>query len=201
MIIRVAAIEKLTDQTMLAKLAREATERNILVAVVTRLTDQTMLAKMSAEAEDWEVRKLAFRKLSETGLAKLAVEAEDKAVQLAVEVKQGKKTLDVAFLDSQLNTSGLGDALGAVALVGYQPSASGAVVQACHKYIRQGDVARIPELKELLTLYGNKTLAEDYMNCGQSDLDAAGKAWARANGYDVLPSFGSARVRWGSDKK
>ena len=197
--VRVAAIGKLTSQITLTRIAMTDDEkRSVRAAAVKNLTDQAMLAKVALEAEAWDIRKLAFGRLSATGLAKLALEAKDRAVQLAIQVKRGELTWEEVFSATQIQASGLGNALGAVALVGYQGSIAEAVVPASHKYIREGNAARIPELIELLKLYGNKSLAEDYLNCGQSDLNAAGKAWAHKHGYYVGSGYGSHRVRWGS---
>lgn len=72
------------------------------------------------------------------------------------------------------------------------------VRQACLTLIRRGDESRIPEMIDLLNLYGNKRLCEDYLNCGQPDLDWAGRRWARARGYHVGTGHGSARATWGA---
>lgn len=40
-------------------------------------------------------------------------------------------------------------------------------------------------------------LAEDYVNCGQPDLDQAGRQWARAHGYDIGMGSGSNRASRG----
>ncbi len=195
------AIKKLTDQALLAKVAIKARDRVVRNLAIKKLTDQALLAQMAIGASKWDIRKSAFGELSKTSLAKLAIEAKDKAVKLAAEVKLGKKTWDDVFLNANLQTSGLGNSLGAIALVEYQKSTSSTVVAACHKFIRYGDTARIPELIELLDIYGDKKLAEDYMNCGQYNLDSAGREWARKRGYNVSTGRGSYRVRWGSDKQ
>lgn len=66
--------------------------------------------------------------------------------------------------------------------------------------IRRGDESRIPEMVDLLEGYGDKTLAEDYLNCGQPDLNAAARKWFYARGYSIRPGFGSHRATWGSGK-
>jgi hypothetical protein len=90
--------------------------------------------------------------------------------------------------------------LGAVALVGRDSKIGDSVVNACHFFIRKGDVSRIPELRELLLLYGDKALAEDYLNCGRVEMHDAAAAWGRAHGYNIQTGAGSNRVRWGSGK-
>jgi hypothetical protein len=53
-------------------------------------------------------------------------------------------------------------------------------------------------LNELLLDYGNKSMAEDYLNSGSIGLHDGGAAWARRNGYRIQSGPGSHRVRWGS---
>lgn len=52
-------------------------------------------------------------------------------------------------------------------------------------------------LANLLMVYGDKTMAEDYLNCGSSALDAAGRNWASAHGYRIQTGPGSHRAAWG----
>jgi hypothetical protein len=99
-----------------------------------------------------------------------------------------------------LDSKGLGNVLGAAALVDSPQPSSAAVVAACHAYIRRGDASRIPELRDLLLRFGDKPLAEDYLNCGQSQLRDAGEEWARAHGYNIGSGAGSHRVRWGEGR-
>jgi len=198
--VRRLAVGKLTDQSALAQVALQEPERDIREVAVGQLTDQTALTKVVEKDKDWDVRKAAFGKLTETELAKLIVEAKDRAVQMAAAVKQGQKTWSDVFSDSYSSNDDLRDALDAVELAGDKSLATNAIVQTCHKFIRQGDVTRLPELKDLLTLYGNRLLAEDYMNCGQPYLRALGEAWCRAHGYTVAAGSGSHRVRWGSTR-
>ena len=95
----------------------------------------------------------------------------------------------------------LGDALAAASLFPkVQPDAVNGVQHACLNLIRRGDESRIPEMVDLLEGYGDKTLAEDYLNCGQPDLDAVGRKWAGRRGYSVGTGAGSQRATWGSDR-
>ena len=92
----------------------------------------------------------------------------------------------------------LGDALAAVSLFyTIQTEAVEGVQQASLNLIRLGNESRIPEMVELLEQYGDKKLAEDYLNCGQPDLDAAGRTWAQKRGYFVSQGSGSHRASWG----
>jgi hypothetical protein len=71
----------------------------------------------------------------------------------------------------------------------------------CRTLIRRGDVTRINELIGLLRRFGDKELAEEYLNCGNPDLSEAGSTWAREHGY--IPTKFTYRgsdwhVRWGN---
>jgi hypothetical protein len=74
------------------------------------------------------------------------------------------------------------------------------VQQACLNLIRRGDESRIPEMVDLLEGYGDKTLTEDYLNCGQPDLDASARRWANKRGYNIGIGSGSHRATWGSGR-
>jgi HEAT repeat protein len=66
-------------------------------------------------------------------------------------------------------------------------------------YIRRGDEQTIPQLILLLDVCDSKSLAEDYLNCGQPELGNAASAWARAKGWNIQTLYGSPRARFGSD--
>ena len=53
-------------------------------------------------------------------------------------------------------------------------------------------------LNDLLLKYGDKSMAEDYLNSGSKKLHKGGAAWARANGYGIMTGWGSSRVGWGN---
>ncbi len=53
-------------------------------------------------------------------------------------------------------------------------------------------------LNNLLMRYGDKSMAEDYLNCGSAQLREGGEAWARAKGFRIMTGPGSHRVGWGS---
>lgn len=64
--------------------------------------------------------------------------------------------------------------------------------------IGMGKKELIPELVQKLHQKGNKTMAEAYLNCGNSDLRAAAEKWARSHGYHIITRPGSAGIKWGS---
>ncbi|MDI6451706.1 hypothetical protein [Anaerobaca lacustris] len=81
--VRGAAVAKLTDQALLAKVAVGDKDGNVRGAAVERLTDQALLAKVAVEDEDGNVRRLAVAKLTDQALlAKVAVEDRDMIVRL-----------------------------------------------------------------------------------------------------------------------
>ena len=62
-----AAVEELTDQTLLAKVAKEAKERYVRGAAITKLTDQIALAQLAIEGGDCYVCQAAYSKLDSRG--------------------------------------------------------------------------------------------------------------------------------------
>lgn len=51
-------------------------------------------------------------------------------------------------------------------------------------------------LIEALNEYGDKAMAQDFLNCGNPDLEQAAKAWASRHMYQII-SGGGSNVRWG----
>jgi len=51
-------------------------------------------------------------------------------------------------------------------------------------------------LNEALLQYGDKRMAEDYLNSGSEALSEGGRRWAHINGYSVDTGHGSRRVIW-----
>jgi len=198
--VRNAAVRRLRDLDLLTKVAMKNQYKSVRITAVERLTDQAKLIHIAENNSDWDVRKAAFNKLNNKSLTTIITEAKDPAVILAAKIRLGQTNWKKIFTKSSSSNNKLGDVIGAVALVKNPQPASSDVVAACHNYIRRGDASRIPELIDLLTRFGNKTLAEDYMNCGNSRLKSAGETWGRKHGYNIRPGAGSHRVRWGESK-
>jgi hypothetical protein len=75
---RTSAFEKLTDQTLLATIARQAKYSACRSEAVKKLTDQTVLAKIAVEDENSVVRQYAIETLTDqTLLAKIALSSSD----------------------------------------------------------------------------------------------------------------------------
>jgi len=193
-----AAMKRLT-QELLVRLTFEAPDNGIRLRAIGYIFDQPGLLNVSQFNDNWGVRQGAFRKLNTTSLEKILGEAKDPAVILAAKIRLGKITWTEAFSGRNNTAGGLGDVIGAAALVDTPKPTSADVVAACHAYIRRGDASRIPELRDLLLRYGDKTLAEDYLNCGKEELADAAREWGRNHGYNVKSGDGSHRVKWGGN--
>jgi hypothetical protein len=53
-------------------------------------------------------------------------------------------------------------------------------------------------LVDVLVEQGDKSMAEDYLNCGSKKLYDGGQKWAQAHGYTIGSGTGSHRVGWGN---
>ena len=197
--IRIAAMSGLM-QSQLAKLATDFEELTLKLAVIDLLSDQIELMNISEYNDNWDVRKAAFKKLNDNSLDMLTQSAKDPALILSAKIRLGRTSWNEAFSGKRGSAGTLGHVIGAAALVETPQPTSNDVVSACHKFIQLGDASRIPELIFLLNKFGDVTLAEDYMNCGENSLEDAGCKWGRARGYTCTTGYGSNRVRWGSKK-
>jgi hypothetical protein len=177
----------------------------IRLAAAKRLRRQQALGEVASRCRDRQVCKIVFLKLTDPQvLNEVAVKASDNAMRIAAKVKAGQLTWAQVFNAAAKKGAGpvaLGEALAAVS---FFPAAlldaKEGVVQTCLDFIRRGDETRIPELIDMLDQYGDVKLAEDYLNCGQPDLEAAATHWASARGYRIGSGAGSNRASWGSDR-
>ena len=156
-------------------------------------------------AGDRDVLKVLLPKLEDKAmLNRIAAAADDRAMRLAAAQKAGTKSwkgIFAAATAKDATVQMLGDAVAAVSLFPeVQSDAKNGVQQACLDVIWRGDESRIPEIADLLEGYGDKTLAEDYLNYGQPDLDAAGRGWLHRRGYSVVTGPGLHRAERGSDR-
>ena len=175
--LRWAAAEKLISTDDVQRVAVESTDRQVLMRVLAKIGSQ-----------DHAV------------LNKIADSAAEPAMRLACAQKGGMLSWESIFLTASRDPRALGDALAAVALFqDVQSDAINAVQETCLAMIRRGDESRIPEMADLLEVYGDTRLAVDYLNCGQPDLYETGRAWAHKRGYSISLGSGSSRARWGSD--
>jgi hypothetical protein len=63
-------------------------------------------------------------------------------------------------------------------------------------FIRRGEPGSEDTLIRALKAHGSIGMAETYLNCGNSALEAAADEWARAHGFRVLQMRGGTDVRW-----
>jgi len=76
--IRRAAVDRISNQSLLAEIAVNATDRAVRRAAVERITDQTLLAKMAFDGKDLSVRRSAIERITDqTSLAKIAIEEQN----------------------------------------------------------------------------------------------------------------------------
>lgn len=70
------------------------------------------------------------------------------------------------------------------------------VQEICLELIKRGDETCLGEMEEALERYGDKALAEDFLNCNQPDLEAASLHWANQRGMVRHTGQGSSRASW-----
>jgi len=196
--VRNHATSKLTDQKALAMVACEEHEPQICRTAVRGLTNQDLLVKVLLHGGDfWAVRKQSFNKLDLVHLTSLVTETKDPAQVIAARIKLGELNWDQAFTPESLNTNGLGNVVGAAALVNRPQPGTNAVLTICHRLVTQDPSTRWPELVDLLNRFGDRALAEDYVNSSERELQFFGARWADNHGYrqagGLYPS--SKRIR------
>jgi len=189
------------QQELLEKACIDGTETRARLMAVKFINDQSRLIRITEENRDWEVRRLAFNKLSRESIAYILKSSEKEDLKAAIKIRLGLLSWKDLIIQNDGSKQSLDIFIGASALVDDPVPPTDFVVSLCHKYIRFGDIRRIPELKYLLLKYGDKSLAEDYLNCGQSELREAGILWGQKNGFPnvVHMNDGSHRVRWGEN--
>jgi len=72
------------------------------------------------------------------------------------------------------------------------------IAQAYPFYIVWGEEGSEAVLIQAFRLYGNKGMAEAFLNCDNDLLAEAAEVWAGEHGYIIMPSPGSGGVEWGS---
>jgi hypothetical protein len=67
--VRLVAVKKLTDQSVLADVAKNDEDEYVRDVALGKLTDQSVLADIAQYEENWDVKKLAADKLSDVDLS------------------------------------------------------------------------------------------------------------------------------------
>jgi len=65
-------------------------------------------------------------------------------------------------------------------------------------FIQRGEPRSEDALIQALNAHGSVEMAQAFLNCGNSTLEAAVRGWAGRHGYQVMPMRGGAPVHWGS---
>lgn len=74
------------------------------------------------------------------------------------------------------------------------------IAQIYDYYIKAGITGSEPIMIEALNQFGYSTMAEAFLNCGNSTLEDAATDWADRHGYDIIQSsWAGAYSHWGSD--
>ncbi|MBN1969099.1 MAG: hypothetical protein JXR48_00835 [Candidatus Delongbacteria bacterium] len=192
-----ASLKQLNDDQILELLKLQNLDNKLRLQIIGNLKDQNELMKLLRSQNDLSVKQEIFKKLDHDALENLSNDKNDTAMALAAKVKLGKISWDDVFAGK---AGSMSDIIGASAIVQNPQPTPDAVVKACHKFIKKGDNSRIPELIFLLNKYGDKPLAEDYLNCGKRELYEAAAEWAKQHGFNVGSGYGSNRVRWGQGR-
>lgn len=125
--VREAAVEKLADQSLLAKVVWENSDESprIRLLAVKKLTDQAVLAKIAMKTEEWNVCLAAVEKISDQAvLTKIAEEDPGMKIRKAAAVKKERaeqarlkkasERMLVAFCDGNMEGEDSGVRLAAV---------------------------------------------------------------------------------------
>jgi len=98
------------------------------------------------------------------------------------------------------------EALGKITIVGTIEPLSAAlkvknlevIAEAYIFFIQRGESGTEVLLIEALNKYGSKEMAEDFVNCGNRQLEVAGRKWANERNYTIIQlSVGGDSPRWG----
>lgn len=195
--VRKAAFTRLTNRTGLQKVITDSPDACIRKVASLELDGASTLLEFVQETTERDLRKLAFAKVGPSSLSTLAASANDASVRLAAELRLNMGRVQDALSQAIGGSISAGDLIEALTLLDREDSIADAVQRLCHAYIQKAEAARIPALVEMLNIYGTKSLAEDYLNCGQTELDRAARAWGAARGLSVDYRPGFTRVRWG----
>jgi uncharacterized protein len=94
--------------------------------------------------------------------------------------------------------SELPDHRATVALLAVLKEGDTAVIAMLDDYfIRLGVAGSEDALIRALYANGNRSMAVDFLNCGNSRLEEAANVWARTNGYTITKQLGGRYARWG----
>ena len=148
----------------------------VLKTGLSEFTEDNVIEILLRPSSEFSFRKLAFSRVtSASGLEKLAQNTVDPAVSLAAKIRLAKTDWNEITQSAQLQ-SVKGNVVGAMALLPEERDYGPIAEVVALSYIREGSISRLPELVEILNIYGTITLGEDYLNCGKTELASAANA-------------------------
>ncbi len=178
------------DSRMLLSRALEGELDVIRSGAAKRLEDPGAIEQAALRSRDRDVLSILLAKIEDdAALRRIAEGAEDQAMRLAAAQKAGVRSWQDIF--SGVTGEGapavkLQDALAAMSLFqNEQPDAKKGLQTVYLTLIRRGDDSQLPELSDLLQDFGDKEMAEYYLNCGRLNLVQLAKDWASHRGYTV----------------
>jgi len=76
------------------------------------------------------------------------------------------------------------------------------IASAISFFIKRGDTGSEDRLIEALDKFGNKEMAEQLLNCGNSKLNDAARKWGLNHGYAIdTRADVSGMIKWGEGKR
>ena len=180
--------DKVDDEVLLQRILEGELDVIRFVAV-SRLKEPAVIEQAALRSQDRAVLKILLAKIKDdASLGRIAAGAADPAMRLAAAQKAGIKSWRDIFggIEAGAPAGKLDAPLAALSLFKVVPTdARNSLQAACLTLIRHGDDSYLPELCDLLPDYGDKELAEIYLNCGRLDLVQVAKEWAYNKGYTV----------------
>lgn len=74
------------------------------------------------------------------------------------------------------------------------------VKEASYTLIKMGARRSIPRLVDALNRFGDRSMAEAYLNCGLEELQEAARGWGRQRGFSVEIRTGTPYLKWGQTR-
>lgn len=195
-------VPQVADHTLLIRIAIDALVPDVRLAAARTLPLEQQMEEVARLASSKDVQKYVLMRLNNrVSLRRLASDAVAPSMRLAAGFKAG--TFSFAQVFAEASATGvapqlLSDAVAAIALIPTERLDADHVRLAIVTTIRRGDVSRIADMVDLLEIYGDRSLAEDYLNCGKEELRNAGEEWARRRGLVVnIGGRSTPHVSWG----
>jgi|ERR1700722_397187 HEAT repeat protein len=164
--------------------------------LIAALNDTDYIVRRTAVSSLGEIKDLRMVEPLITALKDKDVGVRDEAAEVLGEIKDPRmverliaflmKPGDIPSFDSRA-------AVVAMLILFKDPRADGAlkavgpemITNATSRLITRGEPGSEDALIEVLNAFGDKWTAKVFLNCGNSKLENAGRAWAKKNGYGI----------------